>query len=273
MIKFVLPAYNEAENLGPLLEKIGQIMGHGAPGLKGLEYQIVVVNDGSRDRTGEVIKEAARKLPIDTVEHVQNLGLPRTMEDGLRRAVANTRPDDVIIAMDADNTHEPAHALAMYQLIQNGYDLAIASRYQKGAREVGVSFKRRFLSLGANLMLKFFFPITGVRDYTCGYRAFRAGLLERAFAVYGDKFVEATTFSATAEILLKLRLFKPKAGEVPMVLRYDQKKGTSKMKIGATIADYLRVMVRMWRFNFTFGRRSAAGLRNGPEPHSVAKSR
>lgn len=251
MIKFVLPAYNEAENLGPLLEKIGQVMSHGAPGVKSLEYRIVVVNDGSRDNTAEVAREAAGRLPVDLVEHAKNLGLPRTVEDGLRKAMADARPDDVIITMDADNTHEPAHALAMYRLIQAGRDLVIASRYQKGAREVGLSFERRILSLGANLMLKLFFPMAGVRDYTCGYRAYRAGLLDRAFAAYGDKFVESTTFSATAEILLKLRLFRPKAGEVPMILQYDQKKGASKMKIASTIADYLRVMARMWRLNFT----------------------
>ena len=61
----------------------------------------------------------------------------------------------------------------------------IASRYRR-RRVVGASLHRRVLSWGASLLLRAVFPIRGVRDYTCGYRAYRAPVLRQAFERYGD---------------------------------------------------------------------------------------
>jgi dolichol-phosphate mannosyltransferase len=64
-------------------------------------------------------------------------------------------------------------------------------------------------------------PIRGVRDYTCGYRAYRGRVLRQAFQRYGDDFINQEGFQCMVDILLKLRKMDVIFGEVPLILRYD----------------------------------------------------
>jgi len=240
MIVLVLPAYNEAENLGPLIAKIGAAMG-------ALErpYRVLVVDDGSTDGTKELLDSLAASYPLNVHRHPENKGLAQTLFDGFAEAIKGLKPDDVVIAMDADNTHEPSHIGAMLERLEQGSDVVVASRYQPGGAEVGLTLKRKVLSRGVNAMLKLLFPTPGVRDFTCGFRAYRAGVLQQAMEAYGGRFVEASTFAASAEILLKLRALKARISEVPLVLRYDQKGGLSKMQVRKTAFNYFQVVWRL----------------------------
>lgn len=238
---FILPAFNEAINLEPLVEKIAAL----SPSLP--DYRILIVDDGSRDATPEVAAALQTRFPVRHLRHSQNMGLHRTIWDGLQWAAASASPEDILVTMDADNTHEPYHVLDMLPWLEQGYDVVIASRYQPGAQEIGLTASRRVLSRTCNLLLKALMPMPGVRDYTCGFRAYRARVIQEALRAYGDRFVQATTFAAMAEILLKLRPLGVRTAEVPLVLRYDQKGGMSKMRVARTIADYARVLWCAWR--------------------------
>jgi dolichol-phosphate mannosyltransferase len=112
------------------------------------------------------------------------------------------------------------------------------------SRVVGLSAWRTFLSWAAGVLFRVTFPITGVRDYTCGYRAYEARLLRTAFDRWGDEFIDQPGFSCMVDILLKLSTLKPVAVEVPLLLRYDRKPGKSKMNVGRTITQTLALMVR-----------------------------
>lgn len=239
-ILFALPAFNEEKDLPKLLETFEQQME-----ASHYEYQVVIVDDGSTDGTLSVIRNWSSKIPIDLVQHAKNSGLGETIQDALYRSTALAAPDDVVVTMDADNTHSPALIPAMVSAIQKGGDVVIASRYRRGSRVVGLSFVRHVMSYGARFLFQIAFPITGVRDYTCGFRAYRASLLKYAFARYGKTLVQERGFAAMAEILLKLRALNPKFHEVPMVLRYDLKSGDSKMRVGATVMKTLRMMRRL----------------------------
>jgi dolichol-phosphate mannosyltransferase len=94
----------------------------------------------------------------------------------------------------------------------------------------------------------------GVRDYTCGYRAYRASTIKDAVTRYGDRLIEESGFSCMVELLLKLRRLGIRCYEVPLVLRYDQKGGVSKMRVIRTIRRYLVVMTRnlVQQFPWTF---------------------
>lgn len=209
------------------------------------EFQVVIVDDGSTDGTANVIGQCSSKIPIDLVQHARNSGLGETIRDALHRSAALAAPDDVVVTMDADNTHSPALIPAMVSAITKGSDVVIASRYRRGSKVVGLSFFRHLMSYGARFLFQIAFPIKGVRDYTCGFRAYRASLLQNAFARYGKTLVQERGFAAMAEILLKLRALNPKFHEVPMVLRYDLKIGDSKMRVGATVMKTLRMMRRL----------------------------
>jgi len=104
---------------------------------------------------------------------------------------------------------------------------------------------RHLTSYGARMLFTLVFPIRGVRDYTSGFRAYRPAVLQQAFATHGDGLVTERGFSCMAEILVRLCRQKLKISEVPMVLRYDQKGGASKMKVGKTILTTLKLMARM----------------------------
>ena len=238
-ILVVLPAYNEEEGLGPLLEGIGQAMTD-----SGFAYEVIVVDDGSADRTSEVARTFAGKMALRIHRHEVNQGLGPSIGDGLRLAAESAAEHDIVVAMDADNTHPPGLIATMVRCVREGNDVVIASRYQPGARVLGVPLFRRFLSWGAGLLFRLAYPLPGVRDYTCGYRAYRGPLLRAAFARFGDAFVSETGFQCMVNILLKLHRLGAICREVPMVLRYDLKKGESKMKVGSTVFKTLGLLAR-----------------------------
>ncbi len=239
-ILIVLPAFNEGKNIGDLLDQIRENLDLETQ----IHYRIFLVDDGSEDNTLSVAQEKAKIMPITIIEHKINQGLGATIRDGLYEAVNYSKPKDIIVTMDADATHNPGLILRLTRMIVEGYDIVIASRFQPGARVIGLVWHRRMLSVMASIVFRIMYPIKGVKDYTCGYRAFRADILKTAIEEYGDKFVDEDGFQCLVDILLKLRSRKLMFGETPFILRYDQKKGLSKMNVGRTIRNTLILLVK-----------------------------
>lgn len=234
----VLPAFNEAESLPALLNSIAAVnslMSH---------CTVLIVNDGSTDATAAVASSYVGRLPLDLVSNTNNLGLARTIERGIRTALGRAETDDVIVTMDADNTHSPALIPRMLRQIEEGADLVIASRYAPGGKEEGVPPVRRMLSQGIAILMRLRFGLPGVRDYSCGYRAYRVSLLRTAVDRFGDRLIEAQGFDVMAELLVKLSPFSPRIVEVPLHLRYDLKRGKSKIRVLRTVRGYVHLMCR-----------------------------
>jgi len=236
----VLPAYNESENLPTIMKGLKRI----AENAYNLDLQIIFVNDGSTDNTSEIARKCADGLPIEIYENERNMGLAKTFMWGMTIASKKAGPEDVIVCMDADNSHLPGLMLRMVRNIQEGRDVVIASRYQPGAVVKGVPLFRRFLSRAMSIIFRLIYPIKGVRDYSCGYRAYRAGFLQKALVSQGESLFSGEAFSCMAGILLSLGREGAICGEVPVILRYDQKAGVSKMKVGKTILQTLRVLIQ-----------------------------
>jgi dolichol-phosphate mannosyltransferase len=238
-VLLALAAYNEERGLPRVLERFRQEVA-----ASGYSAQVVVVDDGSTDGTGRVIEEWSSVLPIELIRHPGNRGLGESIQDALNLAVRLAVPQDVIVSMDADNSHSPELIGEMVRRIEEGNDVVIASRYRPGARVVGLGRFRHLMSYGARFLFQVLFPIAGVRDYTCAFRAYRARIVQEAFQAYDGQLATERGFASMAEILLKLRRLGARMCEVPMVLRYDRKGGSSKMKIPATIVATLRLMAR-----------------------------
>src|SRR5262249_31779145 len=109
------------------------------------------------------------------------------------------------------------------------------------------------LSYGARVLFKTLFPISGVRDYTCGFRAYSVDILTTAFNRYGDTLIQEKGFQAQVELLLKLSRLGLIATELPLILRYDYKLGASKMKVLNTI---LGTLILMAKFRFAYAGRN-----------------
>lgn len=210
-----------------------------------LQYRIVIVDDGSTDRTLEIVRGASDRMPIHIEVHESNMGLGATIRDGLLTACAMAAPKDILITLDADNSHTPELVLRMVRQVREGHDVVIASRYQRGSHVRGVPFARRALSYWGGLLFKLVFPIKGVRDYTSGYRAYRADLLQSVVSDAERPFFDQDGFQVMVDILLKLRRVPGLIfGEVPLILRYDLKSGASKMDVGATMQNTLKLMLK-----------------------------
>jgi dolichol-phosphate mannosyltransferase len=235
----VLPSYNEGPNLGPLFSGI-----HASLGDAQLRYEVVLVDDGSSDTTPDVLDECTPKYPLIVVQHQRNRGLAETIRDGLLEALRRAEDGDVIVTMDADGTHIPSVILKMMKLIEDGCDVVVASRFRPGATVRGVPVYRQILSVGASWMCRIVFPTRGIRDFTCGYRAIRASVLQQALQKFGEQLFDAQGFSCTMDLLLKLRRMKIVFAETPINLRYDLKEGKSKMHVSSTILRTLSLMFR-----------------------------
>ena len=242
MIYVFLPAYNEEIALRPLVHKIHETL------IKLMPYHILILNDGSNDQTETVVLELKRDYPITVLSHNINQGLGQTMIDGLNYLAKIATEEDLIVTLDSDNTHEPNYISIAIQKIRDGYDLVIMSRFQKGGKEIGLSFGRKIMSRGACLFLKIFFPIKGIRDYSCGFRVFQASAIRRAIQTFDKEFIRLPHlgFVVMCEILIKLRLLGCRITEIPFILRYDQKPGRSKNNIFRTILGYFLLVSLYW---------------------------
>ena len=241
-VHVVLPVYNEEARIERLLNHIDEALDEA-----GIPYEVVLVDDGSRDATRDIVTRCAAFMPIHLMEHQVNRGLGATIRDGLVAAANRAGDRDIIVTMDADDTHAPGLILRMVRMISEGHDVVIASRYRPGSRCVGVPASRQALSYVASWMFRIAFPIRGVKDFTCGYRAYRAGVVRDALSRYGDEFLDQDGFQCMVDILLKLRRMNLIFGEVPFILRYDWKEGGSKMNVFRTVKDTLGLM---WKRQF-----------------------
>jgi dolichol-phosphate mannosyltransferase len=236
----VLPAYNEQENLAGLLDNLAEALADAS-----LDFEIVVIDDGSSDSTPDILNTQRTALPLRVQRHERNQGLGATIRDGLHFANQIARAKDIVLTMDADETHTPGLILRMVRMIKEGHDVVIASRYQPGSQVIGLSLHRRMLSYVASTLMRLLFPTHGVRDFTCGYRAYRGDILSKAIVTYGDRFVDQEGFQCMVDILLKLRRMPNVVfGEVPLILRYDLKKSESKMRVLRTIRNTLLLLAQ-----------------------------
>jgi len=240
-ICLALPAYNEAENLPPLLTTWEEVLAR-----LQRPFRIVIVNDGSSDNTAKVLGHWAAHPAFKIITHPVNQGLGKTIADAILAAVAESADRDVLVTMDADNTHPPEIFPQMLALLDEGKaDVVIASRYCSGSQVMGLSISRLAMSWGARLLFQIVFPIPGVKDYTCGYRAYRAWVVKKAIAIYQERLFEEKGFQCMADILLKIsRIPNIRFAEVPLILRYDRKGGASKMRVARTVWRTLSLLVR-----------------------------
>jgi len=245
IVKILLPAYNEENALPHLFEKIHNVKAKfkDSGTAPRFDLQILLVNDGSSDRTLEIGKGYQDRLGIELLSSYPNKGLAETVKRGIIQGVKNMQDDDILVIMDADNSHQPDLIYRMIAKMEEGYDIVIASRYCKGARVVGVTPYRRVLSRCASLVFRIVYPIKGVKDYTCGYRAYRVKMVKQCLKAYGDNFIEYPEgFVCMAEILIKASKLGSRFCEVPLTLRYDEKKSISKMRVWKTAKATIKLL-------------------------------
>lgn len=238
----VLPAWNESEVIRPALLAL-------AGALDGWTWHAVLVDDGSVDGTVDeahrAVAERGGALPLTVLTHAHNQGLGAALRTGIYWCLDHAAGEDVVVTLDADLTHPPALIPDLLKAL-DGNDLAIASRYRAGSAVRGVPGYRRMLSDAGRRVFAALFPIPGVRDYTCCFRAYRVPLLRRARLAWGESLCTARGFEAVMDLLLRLRLLDVRAVEIGFVLDYGGRVGHSKMKVLRTIRTTVSLLARRW---------------------------
>jgi len=243
VIWVLLAAWNEAGVIRGLLLDIQRTLA-GRPD----PFRVVLVDDGSTDGTAaesrRAVAETGGALALDILTHDVNQGLGAGLRTGISWILERAGDADVLVAMDADHTHPPAKIAELVALVRGGADVAIASRYRAGAVVDGVPVHRRLLSDVARWMFQVLYPIPGVRDYTCCFRAYRIPLLRRARRIYGDALCTQRGFEAVVDLLLRLGPLGIRVAETGFELRYAERARVSKMKVTRTIFSSLRLLAR-----------------------------
>ncbi len=186
-LSIVIPIYNEEENLPILYEKLKSVLDN-----LGKSYEIIFVNDGSTDRSWEIIKEFAEKdKHIVGVNFRKNFGQTAAMSAGFQMARG-----DVIITMDGDLQNDPEDIPKLLEVLNNGYD--IVSGWRKDRKDTFLT--RTLPSKIANWLIS---RTTGVHlhDYGCSLKAYRSEVAKR-LDYYGEmhRFLPALAKSVGAKI-------------------------------------------------------------------------
>ncbi|MCK5683723.1 glycosyltransferase family 2 protein [bacterium] len=242
-IIFAIPFYDEELNIIPLIEKIRKLS------VSGYTTFIIAVDDGSTDNTPQVLKDLSGP-DMKIITHLKNQGLGKTLKDAFFSAhnyskKTSTHKTNILVTLDGDNTHDPAYLNEMAQKIQIEHkDVVVASRYRIGSEIHGVPLHRKILSVIASFIFKVCKPIPGIRDYSCGFRAFSMAFIDKALLKFGTNLIRLDGFACTLELLLKLSTLNGNLSEIPFDLRYDFKKSESKIKIISTSLVYLKFLFK-----------------------------
>lgn len=232
MIFFIFPVYNEKDDLPALIAGIRALMA-------GRSYRMVAVNDGSTDGSLEILNRLGGKDLI-VIGSTINMNIGAVFSNGIAEVLRLANDNDVMMIMESDQTSEIDLVLPMSEMIiKNEADVVVASRYIPGGRYQNFPFPRLVFSHGANFLMRRYFPVAGVFDYTIFFRAYRVGLLREAARYFGPfGLIQSKGFVANAELLIKLSLFTSKITEIPFVYNYGKKKGPSKIHVLRTINEY-----------------------------------
>jgi dolichol-phosphate mannosyltransferase len=235
-VAVVLPMYNEADNVAPLLQRLGALRE-----VTRLDLEAIAVDDGSRDETLARLLGLAPTYPfLRIARHPRNRGMAAALRTGIAEALAEREPSvDVLAFMDADLTHAPEDLPRLVAPIAaDQADFVLGSRYVPGGRMLGVPWARRAISVVGNRAVRGLLNIR-VGDLTSGFRAGRA-------EVFRAIVLEEQGFGIQLEGTVKAYRAGFRIAEVPITLGV-RKNGYSKMAYTRSFwLGYGRLVVSLW---------------------------
>jgi dolichol-phosphate mannosyltransferase len=232
---FVIPAFNEEANVPRLLADL-----EARPELFPPGSRLILVDDGSEDDTVAVAQAYDGPLPLEVLPLVVNQGPGGAFRAGFAHALEDCPEDALVVTLESDTTSDLGALSEMLLRARAGADLVLASVHN-GGRMLNVSAHRRLLSRGAGLLVRHALGLDA-RTVSSFFRVYRASVLVRASARFGDAFITERGFACKAEILAKLVAMGASVEEVTIDLDASLREGRSKMRLLPTIAGYARLV-------------------------------
>ena len=231
----IIPTYNEIDNIENMIKALFNLYP---------EVSLLIIEDGSPDKTADVVKKYMQKYPenLFMIERSGKLGLGSAYIAGFKWAL-DKGYFDYIFEMDCDFSHDPKQVKDLHDAAQD-HDLIIGSRYIDGIRIINWPFRRLLLSYLASIYTRF---ITGIpfHDTTGGFKCFS----KKALLKLDLDNVLSKGYIFQLELNYKVWLNGLKVKEVPIVF-YERREGQSKMG-GGIIFEALFAVIKL-RVKHTF---------------------
>ncbi|RDA82815.1 hypothetical protein CP532_2112, partial [Ophiocordyceps camponoti-leonardi (nom. inval.)] len=227
----ILPTYNERRNL-PIVTWLL----HRTFTENNLDWELIIVDDGSPDGTQEVAQQLTRVYAPHVIlkPRAGKLGLGTAYVHGLGFAKGN-----FVIIMDADFSHHPKFIPRMVEVQRAGnYDIVTGTRYRSGGGVFGWDLRRKLVSRGANLFADTVLR-PGVSDLTGSFRLYRRSVLERVIAD-----TESKGYTFQMEMMVRAKALGCSVAEVPISF-VDRVYGESKLG-GDEIVEYAKGVFSLW---------------------------
>ncbi len=239
MLSIVCPVYNEAENIGALLNELKAAVS--------VPFELLIIYDRDDDTTLSVVEQRRLSFPanIELVKNAYGRGALNAVKTGLKRASKST----AVAVIMADLSDELPVLNAMYRAIDDGrYDVVCGSRYMRGGRQIGGPALKGFLSRSAGLSLRL---LTGIptHDSTNNFKMYRGAFL-------ADTEIESTAgFEIGLELVVKAYVNGWRISELPSTWR-DRVAGESRFDLVKWLPQYIR-----W-YRYAFRNRSTMRMAN-----------
>ncbi len=224
----MIPTYNEAGNIGGLIEAILALP------LPGFDLRVVVADDDSPDGTGKIVESMAAADPrVQALIRKKRRGRGAAGIDGFKAALALGA--DYVVEMDGDFSHQPKYIPALLAAARR-HDVVIGSRFVPGGKDADRGLHRRLVTLCVRTFIRRAYKIV-IRDVSSGFRCFRREALE---AVDMDDLISVGQ-SIVLEILRKTDLLGFSMAEVPIVF-IDRTRGETKLDFWALLETLLMAL-------------------------------
>jgi dolichol-phosphate mannosyltransferase len=236
----IMPVYNEAENIGPMIE---ELVAREFPKIKEVNMQLLVVDDNSPDGTGNIVREKMKKYKRVHLLQGEKQGLGMAYVRGMRYAMKMLGAD-AVIEMDADFQHNPKYVKNLVKEFIKGADYVIGSRYIKGGSiPASWAVSRKFMSYFGNLFARVVLWLPKLHDMTTGFRLTRVkGVLDK---IKLEQLRELKRFAHKIDLFNQTVKLSQKTVEVPIHFA-ERAKETSKFSFKEMIASYkLVVLIRL----------------------------
>jgi dolichol-phosphate mannosyltransferase len=229
LLSLVIPAHNEEGCIVPTIESITKLLES-----EKINYEILVINDNSRDRTEELLQQLSAEN--NRVRYLNNY-FPNGFGFAVRCGLENFRGDAVAIIM-ADSSDSPSNIVDYYNHLQEGYDCIFGSRFIKGGKVIDYPLHKLYINRIANLFIQILFGLN-LNDTTNAFKAYRKEVIG------GVSPLLSHHFNLTVEIPLKA-IIRGYSYKIIPITWENRKAGLSKLKIKEMGSRYLFIVLSLW---------------------------